>query len=110
MRSCTGRGSTANSLAQNLGGHLLKAYGAARRSGLPAVVDGADLAAFRRARRELDAAEAPARQRRSYVRNLDGHLARLVARLRELYARQRCVNSSTPPPAVARVAAHAMAR
>jgi hypothetical protein len=80
VKRSTGRGSTANGVVQSLGSDLLVAFHDAKhRRSFPGELP-VDPAAFRNARQALAEAEAPARRRRSLVRNLDDNLARLAQR------------------------------
>lgn len=80
LRRACGTGSTANSVAQNVGGGYLAAFALAEsnRSFLDEL-DDTFLPRFRAARARIAAEEAPMTRRRSLVRNFDRHLARLRA-------------------------------
>lgn len=109
LKKCSGRGSTANSVVQSLGGDLLLAYHEANElKSFPGFdVDGLDPAAFQRVRAELAKAEVPARRRRSFVRNLEDNLGRLMERWRRRRAsppasaspRSPRPNAAQPAPA-----------
>lgn len=79
LREATGAASTATGVAQNLGPELLVAFHGARE--LVRELD-IDPDAFDAARARIDEVERPIRQRRSYVRNLELNLGRLLARWR----------------------------
>lgn len=81
LRRACGAGSTANSVAQNLGADYLVAFALVESKGKRiSDLDSASLARFRDQRARLAASEAPATQRRSLVRRFDHHVARLRKR------------------------------
>lgn len=83
LRRACGTGSTANSVAQNLGGDYLTAFALAE-SGPDRLADKLDVATLERFRGErlrIAACEAGVARRRSLVRHFDRHLAELRARL-----------------------------
>jgi hypothetical protein len=82
LRKACGTGSTANSVAQNVGGDYLAAFALAEkndRSLVPDKLDASFLERFREARARIAAAEAPTTRRRSLVRSFEKHVARLRA-------------------------------
>jgi len=84
LRRACGTGSTANSVAQNVGGDYLAAFAVAERKDRSLLLDklGDDetfLAQFSTARARIAAEEAPMTRRRSLVRSFDEHVARLRA-------------------------------
>ncbi len=83
LRRACGTGSTANSVAQNVGGDYLAAFALAEKTDRSLLLDKLDdatfLARFRTARARIVADEAPSTRRRSLVRNFDDHVARLRA-------------------------------
>jgi hypothetical protein len=81
LRRACGTGSTANSVAQNVGGGYLAAFALVEsndRSFMDEIND-TFLARFRTARARIAAEEVPMTRRRSLVRNFDRHVARLRA-------------------------------
>ncbi|MEK7862527.1 MAG: hypothetical protein AAB295_04600 [Chloroflexota bacterium] len=81
LRRACGTGSTANSVAQNVGGGYLAAFALMESSDRSFMdeLDDTYLARFRIARARIAAEEAPMTRRRSLVRNFDRHVARLRA-------------------------------
>jgi len=79
LRRAAGSASTANSVAQNVGGDYLAAFAlvASKTRLLVDDLDATFLQRFRRARARLLAEEAPMTRRRSLVRFFDQHIARL---------------------------------
>jgi hypothetical protein len=67
-------------LVHNLGAEVLLAYQQVRAGHLHLLAEPIDPHAYRRARRDLENLERPARQRRSFVRHLDRHLSDLLSR------------------------------
>ena len=80
LRRSLGAKSTTNSLATNLGAELLVAWHHVRGGRSPALEQTVDPQAYRKARAELDRLEQPARECRSWIRNLGSCLARLLTR------------------------------
>ena len=82
LRQALGRGSTVGSPMHNLDFALLPLMPAAKQkpaaAGRPSLQMTVDTEAYRKARKSLDQREQPAKQRRSWVRSLVNHLARLV--------------------------------
>jgi hypothetical protein len=80
LRQAIGAASTAMGTAQNLGPEILMTYAGA--GDLRAKVETLKFTAeeYESARARIDAAERPIRQRRSYVRHLEGNLERLLDR------------------------------
>jgi hypothetical protein len=85
LRQALGRGSTVGSPMHNLDFSLLPLMPASRQrpssAGRPSPQMAFDTEAYRQARKSLDQQEQPAKQRRSWVRSLVDHLARLVGAL-----------------------------
>lgn len=81
LRRAGGTASTANSVAQNVGGDYLAAFALVETNKRPLAdkLDDTFLLRFRSARARLAAEEAPMTRRRSLVRYFDQHLARLRA-------------------------------
>jgi hypothetical protein len=84
LRQACGTGSTANSVAQNVGGDYLAAFALAEKTDPSLLLDrlhddATVLARFRAARARIVADEAPSTRRRSLVRKFDDHVARLRA-------------------------------
>jgi hypothetical protein len=79
LRRACGTGSTANSVAQNVGGGYLAAFALveSRDRSFMDELDDTFIARFRSARARIAAEEAPMTRRRSLVRNFDRHVARL---------------------------------
>jgi hypothetical protein len=82
LRRALGAKSTTGSLATNLGAELLLAWHQVRSGLAPGSEQPVDPQAHRRARAELARLEQPARERRSWVRNLGRRLASLLPRWR----------------------------
>lgn len=82
LRRACGAGSTANSVAQNLGGDYLVAFALveSKRDCIPAKLTRAAFERFRKHRARIAASEAPATHRRSLVRHFDRHVARIRKR------------------------------
>jgi hypothetical protein len=85
-RQVTGNASTTNCLVQNLGAdHIMTVFEVKNgTSNLKLETLQVDYEAFKKARAEIEAKEAPARQRRSFVRRTSDHVAGVVARFKEL--------------------------
>jgi hypothetical protein len=83
LRRACGTGSTANSVAQNVGADYLAAFALSEAGNdrLATKLGARDLANFRQARARIAASEAPATRRRSLVRHFDRHVAALRSRL-----------------------------
>lgn len=81
LRRACGAGSTANSVAQNLGADYLIAFALveSKRNRI-ADLDSPTLAHFRDQRARIAASEAPTVHRRSLVRRFDHHVDRLRRR------------------------------
>jgi hypothetical protein len=80
LRQACGTGSTANSVAQNVGGDYLAAFALAEKNDSSLVLEQLDdsfLERFWTARARIAADEAPTTRRRSLVRSFDKHIARL---------------------------------
>jgi hypothetical protein len=82
LRRTLGAKSTTGSLATNLGAELLLAWHQVLSGRAPAPDSPIDPIAHRKARAELNRLEQPARERRSWVRNLGRRLAGLFSRWR----------------------------
>lgn len=81
LRRACGAGSTANSVAQNLGADYLIAFALVEsKPSRIADLDSHRLASFRDQRARIAASEAPATRRRSLVRRFDQHVALLRKR------------------------------
>jgi len=81
LRRACGTGSTANSVAQNVGGSYLAAFALVESNDRTFMdeLDDTFLDRFRTARARIATEEAPMTRRRSLVRNFDRHVARLRA-------------------------------
>jgi hypothetical protein len=80
LRRALGAKSTTSSLATNLGAELLVAWHQVRGGLSPGLEQSIDPQAHREVRAELHRLEQPARERRSWVRNLGRRLAGLLSR------------------------------
>jgi hypothetical protein len=81
LRRALGAKSTTSSLATNLGAELIVAWHQVRVGRSPSLEQTlVDPQAHRAARAEIDRLEQPARERRSWVRNLGHRLASLLSR------------------------------
>ena len=80
LRRAVGAKSTTSSLATNLGAELLIAWHQVRSGGAPTLEVPIDPQAHKKARDDLARLEQPARERRSWVRNLGSRLAGLLTR------------------------------
>lgn len=83
LRRACGTGSTANSVAQNLGGDYLTAFALVekRPNRLADMLDADTLGRFRAERARIAACEAVVTRRRSFVRHFNRHLTDLRALL-----------------------------
>jgi hypothetical protein len=82
LRRALGAKSTVGSLATNLGAELLLAWHQVRSGRAPTLDNPIDPLAHRKTRAEVDRMEQPARERRSWARNLTRRLAGLLSRWR----------------------------